>query len=64
MTDYAARQGALHANREAEGYNTPEQVAKRDQQRADAAAYNDRIGATRLTRRARALSWCDGSRGR
>lgn len=43
MTDYIARQAALRAKREAEGYYSPEQVARREAQLEAGREYNRRI---------------------
>lgn len=43
MTDYIARQAALRAKREAEGYYTPEQVARREARLQASRDYNARI---------------------
>lgn len=42
-TDYIARQKALHAKREEEGYHTPEEVARRAGQLQGGREYNARI---------------------
>ena len=43
VNDYAARQRALRAAREAEGYYTPEQVAEREARLQASRDYNSRI---------------------